>query len=73
MLKYKESAFFPTTVELDSEKAEKESMQSRMWGLERNVKILQSERDVLEEKLRDCIQTFAGLRKSIAKVILAVL
>nr|XP_002128552.1 uncharacterized protein LOC100181668 [Ciona intestinalis] len=54
-------------VELDSEKAEKESLQSRMWGLQRNVKILQSERDVLEEKLRDCISTFSGLRQSLAK------
>ncbi|XP_039265846.1 uncharacterized protein LOC120341411 [Styela clava] len=54
-------------VELDSEKAEKESLQARLWGMERNVKIIQSERDVLEEKLRDCISTFADLRKNIGK------
>ena len=55
-------------VELDSEKAEKESLQARLWGMERTVKIIQSERDVMEEKLRDCISTFSDLRKSIGKV-----
>jgi len=56
------------SVQLEAEKSEKESLQSRMWGLQRNIKILQSERDVLEDKLRDCITTFAGLRKSMAQV-----
>lgn len=55
-------------MELDSERAEKESLQARLWGMERNLKILQSERDVLEEKLRDCISTFADLRKNISMV-----
>lgn len=47
-------------IELSAEQSEKESLQTRMWGLDRNLKTLQSERDVLEEKLRDCIVTFTG-------------
>lgn len=51
-------------IELSAEQSEKESLQTRMWGLDRNLKTLQTERDVLEEKLRDCIVTFTGFRKS---------
>ena len=45
-------------------------MQARMWGLDRNVKILQCERDALEEKLRDCVKTFGNLRHTISQVII---
>lgn len=38
---------------LENEKAEKDNIQSKCWGLERNLKIIQSERDILEEKIRD--------------------
>jgi len=41
-----------------------------MWGLERNIKTLQSERDSMQEKLKDCLSTFSGLRRAIGKVSL---
>ena len=55
-------------VELNGEKSEKQSMQSRMWSLDRNIKNLQAERDMLEKKLKDCIGTFNGMRISLEKV-----
>lgn len=66
MLSYKFNACF--AVELNGEKSEKQSMQSHMWSLDRNIKNLQAERDMLEAKLKDCIGTFNGMRKSLEKV-----
>ena len=60
------SVFF--AVELDGERAEKESIHSRIWGLQRNIKLIQSERDVLEDKMKDAIATFAGVQNSLDKV-----
>jgi len=59
---------FGLLVELDGERAEKESIQSRIWGLQRNIKLLQSERDVLEDKMKDAISTFSGVQNSLDKV-----
>ena len=44
---------------LENEKAEKDNIQTKCWGLERNLKIIQSERDILEEKIRD-LWKFSG-------------
>jgi len=52
-------------VERTAEEAEKESLKSRMSTLDRNIKLLEQERNCLEEKLRECVKTFSTLRTSI--------
>ena len=55
-------------VERTAEEAEKESLKSRMSTLDRNIKLLEQERNCLEEKLRECVKTFSTLRTSIGDV-----
>ena len=59
---------FWLVVELDGERAEKESIQCRIYSLKRNMKLLESERDLLEVKMNEAINSFSGMRQTLGKV-----
>ena len=47
--------------DLESERSDKDNIRTKCWGLERNLKIIQSERDILEEKIREIWKNSASL------------